>query len=96
MDPKRLKKAYNQLQALDERLTYRVRPRSGGGLSRPGIEQVDERLRDLANYTVELKEIVQELILAVGTRPKKSENQGGGTAKGAAETSTPDSTAPES
>jgi|GEM_PF-566340 len=75
MDPNRLKQAYAKLRSLDERLTFKVRPRTGGGLSRPSLDQVEERHRDLAHYTIELKEVVQELILAIGSKPKKS---GGG------------------
>lgn len=70
MDPKKMKAAYQKLQALDERLTYKVRPKSGGGYSRPGIEQVDEHLRHLADYTVELKEVVEELFKAIAARPE--------------------------
>ncbi len=74
MNPDRLRNAYARLQSLDDRLTYKIRPpRSGslapsGGRSKP--EQLDERLRDLASFTIELKEVVEELILACGTRPK--------------------------
>jgi hypothetical protein len=70
MDVKRLKHAYDQLQSLDDRLTYKIRPRSGGGMTRPSTDQLEEKLRELAGYTIELKDIVQELILAVGSRPK--------------------------
>ena len=35
MDPQRLKDAYQKLQSLDERMTYKVRPRAGGPLSSP-------------------------------------------------------------
>ncbi len=70
MDPNRLKQAYAKLRALDERLTYKVRPRIGGGLTRASTDQLEERHRDLAEYTVELKEVVQELILALGSRPR--------------------------
>ena len=72
MDPQRMKRAYEKLQVLDERLTYKVRAASGsgGGFSRPGVEQLEERLRHLAEYTVELKEIVGELFVAIGSRPK--------------------------
>lgn len=69
MDPQRLKAAYQRLELLDERLTYKVRPRDGGGLTRPSADQLEQRLRDLAHYTVELKEILNELILAIGSRP---------------------------
>ena len=72
MDPQRMKRAYEKLQVLDERLTYKVRSAAGGGggFSRPGVEQLDERMRHLAEYTVELKEIVAELFVAIGSRPK--------------------------
>jgi hypothetical protein len=72
MDPQRLKDAYQKLQLLDERLTYKVRPR-GGSLSRPTPEQMDQSLRDLAAYTVELKEVVQELFLAIAGKAKGPE-----------------------
>lgn len=78
MDPQRLKAAYAKLQALDERLTHKVRPRVGGPLLRPGTEQIEEQLRVLATYTVELKEIVEELVLAIGTRPQTPPAKGGG------------------
>ena len=73
MDPQRLKEAYQKLQTLDERLTHKVRPKSGGSLTRPSTEQLEQNLRDLASYTVELKEVVQELFLSIAGKP-----QGGG------------------
>ncbi len=71
MDAKRFKEAYEKLQSLDDRLTYKVRPRSGS-LSHATIEQLEERHRDLANYTVELKEILEELFLAIGSKSDSS------------------------
>ena len=65
MDPQRLKDAYQKLQMLDERLTYKVRPKPGGAMTRPNPEQIEQSLRDLATYTVELKDIVQELFQAI-------------------------------
>jgi hypothetical protein len=65
MDPQRMKDAYQKLQMLDERLTYKVRPKPGGAMTRPNPEQIEQSLRDLATYTVELKEIVQELFQAI-------------------------------
>ncbi len=70
MDPQRLKAAYEKLQSLDDRMTYKVRPRSGGPLSRPTLEQLEVTVRELATYTVELKEVVEELILSIASRPK--------------------------
>jgi hypothetical protein len=69
MDPQRLKDAYQKLQSLDERLTHKVRPRPGGGLVRPTPEQLETAMRDLASYTIELKEVIQELFLAIASKP---------------------------
>jgi C4-dicarboxylate-specific signal transduction histidine kinase len=67
MNPERFREAYGKLQALDDRLTHRVRPRSS--TSRLTAEQVEDRMRDLATYTVELKEIVDELFQAIAAKP---------------------------
>jgi hypothetical protein len=69
MDPQRLKDAYQKLQSLDDRLTHKIRPRPGGALVRPTPEQLEASLRDLASYTIELKEVVQELFLAIASKP---------------------------
>ena len=71
MDPNRLKEAYDQLEALDDRLSYKLRSRSG--LTSPTTEQIDGRLKDLATYTLELKNILREFMLAFakpGSGPK--------------------------
>ncbi len=70
MDAQRLKDAYLKLQSLDERLTHKVRPRPGGALVRPSPDHLELALRDLAAYTVELKEVVEELFLSIAGRPK--------------------------
>jgi len=70
MDPQRMRDAYQKLQALDDRLTHRVRPRPGGPLTRPNPEQIEQSLRDLATYTVELKEVIEELFQAIAGKPK--------------------------
>jgi hypothetical protein len=72
MDAQRFKDAYERLELLDERLTHRVRPRPGGALTRPTAEQLEGELRELAGYTVELKEVLKELFLAIGGSAKKS------------------------
>ncbi|HZF08372.1 MAG TPA: hypothetical protein VFE33_06235 [Thermoanaerobaculia bacterium] len=73
MDPQRLKDAYQKLQMLDDRLTYKVRPKPGGAMTRPNPEQLEQAMRDLATYTVELKEVVQELFLAIAGKAKAEE-----------------------
>jgi hypothetical protein len=68
MDPNRLKEAYQRLELLDDRLTYKIRPRSSG-FSSPAPEQIDAKLRDLAEYTLELKDILREVVLSFARRP---------------------------
>lgn len=68
MDPQRFRETYQRLQLLDERLTYKIRPRSGS-MNRSSVDQLEDKLRDLAEYTVEIKEIVQELFLAISGKP---------------------------
>ncbi len=63
MDSNRLKEAYQRLEALDERLRYKVKPRSSSMVS-PSVDQIDTKIRDLANYTLELKDIMREFMLA--------------------------------
>lgn len=69
MDSQRLKDAYYKLESLDERLTFKLRSRSGGGMVRPSVEQLEERMRDLSEYTLELKDVLRELILAFARKP---------------------------
>jgi hypothetical protein len=69
MDPQRLKDAYQKLQSLDERMSHKIRPRPGGPLVRPSPEQLEVALRDVATYTLELKEVVQELFLSIASKP---------------------------
>ena len=65
MDTKRFQEAYEQLKVLDDRLTYKVRPRRGGSMGRMTLEQLEEKQRDLAEYAIGIREIVQELFEAI-------------------------------
>lgn len=69
MDPEKLKEAYERLDLLDDRLTHKVRPRAGA-IHRPTQDQIADHLKDVANYTVELKEIMRELFEAIAAKPK--------------------------
>ena len=69
MDPQRLKEAYQKLQSLDERMTHKIRPRAGARLVRPSAEQLEQCAARAFPYTVELKEVVQELFLSIASKP---------------------------
>ncbi len=64
MDSKRFHEARERLQALDEMYLYKVRPRSGA-LRRLNIDQIADQHRDLAEYTIGLKEVLNELFEAI-------------------------------
>jgi|CXWL01.1.fsa_nt_gi hypothetical protein len=71
MDPQRLKQAYEQLKEtserltiLDDKLSFRVRNR-GGSSSRGNIDQMEDRLRDVAAYVLELRDIIEGLCTSV-------------------------------
>lgn len=68
MDPRRFKEAYARLKALDEH-THKVRARGSSTMMRGSVEQLEDRLRDLASYTVELREIVDDLFVAIASEP---------------------------
>jgi len=70
MDPKRFKEAYERLQYLDDSMTYKIRRHGRTRLHSPGTEEIDQALQTLGEYTTELKEIVRELFLALGSKPK--------------------------
>jgi hypothetical protein len=70
VDANRFREAYQRLQTLDERLVHRIRPRHQTR-ARATVEQLEDRTRALAEVTIELKEILEQLFLAIGTTAKK-------------------------
>ena len=68
MDPQRLKEIQERLELLDDRLGHRVRPSRHHSFVRAGAEQVEERVRDIAEYTSELHALVTELVKALASR----------------------------
>jgi hypothetical protein len=68
VDPNRFKETYAKLELLDDRLTYKVRSKSIQNRSAEP-EKLDERVRDLAEMVIELKDVVRELMLAIAAKP---------------------------
>lgn len=66
MDPERMKQAYQRLEALDERLSYKIRPKTS--YTQPSADQINAHLNDVANFTLELKDIVRDLMMAFASR----------------------------
>jgi hypothetical protein len=72
VDPNRFKETFARLEALDDRLTYRIRNKSVKARSAPSPEQLDERVRDVAEMLLDLKDIVRELMVAIASKPGSS------------------------
>jgi len=66
MDPQKIKEVYERLELLDDRLGHRLRTRVGP--ARATVEQLEDRIKDLAAYTSELRELVRDLVLAFATK----------------------------
>ena len=72
MDSKRFHEALDRLKALDELYTYKVRPRAGA-MRRLNIDQIADQQRDLAEYTIGLKEVLSELFESIATPTKPTD-----------------------
>jgi len=57
----KLRELREHLEFVDDRYTHRLRP-GGSSMVRPGLEDLERRQRDLADYTVELKETLVQLL----------------------------------
>lgn len=71
MDPKRFKETYTKLELLEDRLSYKIRSRSVRTRSAPSIDNLDDRLKDVAEFTLELKDVVKELMRAIAAKPEE-------------------------
>lgn len=69
MDPQKMKEAYQRLEALDDRLAYKVRPKTRS-MVQPSPDQINSHLRDVAEFTLELKEILRDFMLSFAARSK--------------------------
>jgi hypothetical protein len=67
MDAQRFREAYQKLQLLDEK-TYKLRPRDRVSLGPPTHQELEEKVRDLSAYAIELKEILDELFQSIAAK----------------------------
>jgi len=70
VDPTRLKQAFAHLEDLDQRLSFKLRANEAS-MIRPSADQLTTRMRDLSGYTLELKDVLRELIIAIASRPQE-------------------------
>ena len=75
MDPRRFRAVYQRLQLLDETSTYKIRPKRHS-LHRATQEELEDRHRDLAEYTIALREILEEMMEAIAAKPTAGKDAG--------------------
>jgi hypothetical protein len=68
MDPQRMKEVYERLELLDDRLGHKLRHRASGP-SRLTLEQLEDRVRDLVEYSSDLRALVRDLVQAIAAKP---------------------------
>ena len=69
MDADKFREAYRRLQTLEERYPHKLRPRRRVSLAPPSLREVEQQQRELAEYTLELEQVVRGLFLAIAGRP---------------------------
>jgi hypothetical protein len=66
MDRDKLRELVEHLDFVDDKFTHRVRQGQGGSLIRLGPEELERRQRDLADYVIELKDTLRQLLALLG------------------------------
>jgi hypothetical protein len=61
LNREKLRELREHLDFVDDRYTHRLRP-AGSSLVRPGPEELERRQRELAEYAIELKDAMQQLL----------------------------------
>jgi hypothetical protein len=61
LNREKLRELREHLDFVDDRFTHRLRP-GGSSLVRPGPEELERRQRELAEYAIELKGALQQLL----------------------------------
>lgn len=62
MDRGKLRELREHLEFIDDRFTHRIRHSHGRSLVSPGPEELERRQRDLAEYVIEIKESLRQLL----------------------------------
>lgn len=62
-----LSEMLTRLELLDERLGYKLRDR-GGGFSTRTADEVDKRCSEVAEYVLEMKDVLRELLRTLDGR----------------------------
>jgi hypothetical protein len=62
MDPNKIRAAQERLGSLSEQRGHTIRSQVRSSSIRPEVDELERRLRDLAGYTLELEEVLRELL----------------------------------
>ena len=65
MNREKVRELKEHLDFVDDRFTHRLRSFSGASLVRLGPEEIERRQREMADYVIELKEVLRQLLHAI-------------------------------
>ena len=65
MNKEKIREIAEHLEFVDDRYTHKVRAGTSGSLVRLGPEELERRHREMADYVVELKETLRQLLQAL-------------------------------
>ena len=78
MNREKLRELREHLEFVDDRYTHRVRGGQGGSLVRAGTDEIEKRQRELAEYTIEIKGALQQLLELLDEENSRTDPKAGG------------------
>ena len=78
MNREKLRELREHLEFVDDRYTHRVRGGQGGSLVRAGTDEIEKRQRELAEYAIEIKGALQQLLELLDEENSRTDPKAGG------------------
>jgi hypothetical protein len=78
MNREKLRELREHLEFVDDRYTHRLRGGGGSSLVRAGTDELEKRQRELAEYAIELKGALQQLLEILDEENSRTEPQARG------------------
>ena len=78
MNREKLRELREHLEFVDDRYTHRLRGGQGGSLVRAGTDELEKRQRELAEYAIEIKGALQQLLELLDDEVSRTDPKAGG------------------
>ena len=78
MNREKLRELREHLDFVDDRYTHKLRGGAGGSLVRAGTDELEKRQRELAEYAIELKGALQQLLELLDEENSRTDPQARG------------------